>query len=360
MNPGIGNSRLRAQRVIGQQLSSPEETVRWMGALQAQDYGQALWAIGVRTKGATRASIEKSIADVKILRTWPMRGTIHFVPPEDAKWMVQLTAERMIRADGYRQQQLGLNQHIIEKCRQLFIEAMKGGKRVSRPALMEIMEKAGVRTEGQRGYHILWSIAQTGTTCLGPLEGKQQTFMLLDECVPKHTRLTRDEALAELAKRYFTSHGPATVADFAGWTNMTLADAKLGLEHAKRHLSPETIDGQEYWQGRDSKSSPDSTEVLLLPGFDEFMLGYKNRNAILATDDATKVVPGKNGIFLPIMVLNGQIIGTWRRVIKPKKVDITLHPFTRLTKVVEGQALQAAQEYSTFLGLPIGSAKVEE
>jgi hypothetical protein len=355
MKHSIGTQRLSAQRVIGKQLSSPEEVVRWMGAIQAQDYGQAVWGIGVRMASATLAAIEQAIAEVKILRTWPMRGTIHFVPAEDAKWMVQLTAQRMLAADAYRQKQLGLDQAVIEQSRELFCDALKGGHILTRTAMMQLLESAGISTSGQRGYHILWAVAQNGTICLGPLDGKQQTFVLLDDFVPNARNLSREEALAELTKRYFTSHGPATIADFAGWTGLTLTEAKQGLESAKSALAPMRVDDKEYWQSHSAQEHADNSTVLLLPGFDEYFIGYKDRSAILTSEEAQKVVPGKNGIIFPIMVLGGRVIGTWKRVISPRKIDITFSPFTSLKGDAKQQALQAAEAYCKFIGLPLGS-----
>ena len=358
MEQNIGTLRLQAQRVIGKKLNTPQEVVRWMGAIQAQDYGQALWAIGARLDGATIKDVEKAIADGAILRTWPMRGTIHFVPAEDAKWMIQLTASRMLAADRLRQKQLGITEHIIEHARGLFYKALKGGRRLTRPSMMQLLESQNIQTGEQRGYHILFALAQSGMICLGPLEGKQQTFVLLDEWAPKPRQLSREESLVILAKRYFTSHGPATIADFANWTKLTIADAKRGLEPNKHILASETINGVEYWRSPSTDSSNSNDQVILLPSFEEFLLGYKDRTSVLDPIHIQQVVPGKNGIFHPIMVLDGRVIGGWRRIIKPKTVDISLLPFAPLKAKTKQQALHAAETYSQFLGLPIGKLTI--
>ncbi len=228
----IGFHRLSNQHIAGEKFEKPEEVVKWMGALQAQDYGQSVWAIGLRTRSGTLADVERAIEDGTIIRTWPMRGTIHFVPPEDARWMLKLSAARMLAADGRRMAQLELTVDILVRCQDLFYHALSGGKRLSRPDLMTLLEDAGISTQHQRGYHILWYCAQNGVICLGPMQGKQQTFELLDEWSPGSRDLPREEALAELARRYFSSHGPATVHDFAWWAGLTVTDARLGLEAA--------------------------------------------------------------------------------------------------------------------------------
>jgi hypothetical protein len=351
-----GLQRLSNQRIAGEKFERPEDAVRWMGALQAQDYGQAVWAVGLRTRSGTLVDVEQAIEDGKILRTWPMRGTIHFVPPEDAKWMLKLCASRLLAADRRRMAQLELSVEIMARCQDLFYDALSGGRRLTRAEMMTLLENAGIRTHQQRGYHILWYCAQSGVICLGPKRGKQQTFVLLDEWAPDSRDLPREEALAEFARRYFSSHGPATLRDFAWWAGITLADARVGLEAAKSGLLSEAIEGDEYWM-KDALPTPTSegkSGVYLLPGFDEYLLGYKDRRAVLAAEHAQKIIPGNSGMFLPMIVVAGQIVGTWRRSLKKKKVDVTLHPFTSLNHL-EDRAVEAARLYADFVGLPLST-----
>ena len=360
MNTEIAQQRLVSQRIEGKQCATAEEVVRWMGAMQAQDYGQALWAIGVRMQAATVADVERAIADGTIVRTWPIRGTLHFVLAEDAKWMVKLSEERMIAGDGRRLEQLELDAMTIGRAEEALCDALEGGKRLARPDVMRLWEEAGISTTGQRGYHLLWHIAQRGVICVGPMLGKQQTFALLDEWAPAARELAREEALAELANRYFVSHGPATLQDFAGWAGLTLTDARAGLEGAKSGsgLVAERREGQEYV--RAGAEAPDVTAdmalgVHLLPGFDEYLLGYKDRSAVLAAEDAQKVVPGGNGMFLPMLVVGGQVVGTWKRTVRKNRVDIALKPFVTLGDVEE-RVSEAATRYSAFVGVPLASA----
>jgi hypothetical protein len=347
----IAGRRLANHHITGERLANPEAVVRWMGALQAQDYNQAVWAIGARTQAATLVDVERAIESGAILRTWPMRGTIHFVPAEDARWMLELSASRMIARDARRQRQLELDEAILIRSKELLANALAGGKLMTRAALMQVLDDAGISTRQQRGYHILWYAAQTGLICLGPMAAKQQTFALLAEWAPRLRELTRDEALAELANWYFRARGPATLADFAWWSGLTMADVRRGVQ-AAGGIRSERIIGQEYWAS--AEAGPDRPRgglgVQLLAGFDEYLLGYRDRSAVLAPAVANRVVPGENGVFFPMIVIDGQVVGTWKRQIKKGAVAITLTPFTDLGGL-EDELDQAARRYATFLGL---------
>ncbi len=260
----IPHLRLSSQHITQHDFTQPADVVRWMGAMQAQDYLQALWAVGVRTEAATVTSIEQAIAELKIIRTWPMRGTIHFVPPDDVGWMLRLCAARLIAKDTRRQAQLELDGAIMARSEKLFSEALSGGKRLSRAGMMQVLEDAGISTKGQRGYHILAYLAQLGLICIGPTEDKEQTFLLLDDCAVNPTKLSNEEALIELARRYFISHGPATVHDFARWSGLTITEGKAGIEGTKAELISEKIDGKVYWMSKDAAAVSPS-EMILLP-----------------------------------------------------------------------------------------------
>ena len=345
--------RLANQRITGSKPVDPGAVVRWLGAMQAQDYQQAVWAVGLRTEAATVTDIEQAIADRTIVRTWPMRGTIHFVPAADAKWMLRLCASRVIARDGRRLEQLGLDASIIERSRELVADTLRGGKRLSRAGMLAVLEVAGISTAGQRGYHLLWYLAQTGLICFGPQQGTEQTFVLLDEWVPDSHELDGEEALAVLAGRYFASHGPATVHDFARWAGLTVTEARAGLAAAPG-LTRAEVDGTAYWMAADAPSRIAEGEgrAFLLPGFDEYLLGYKDRRAVLADEHAPRIVPGNNGVFQPMIVVAGQVVGTWKRAIKKRGVELTLTPFAPLGEA-EASVSAAATGYSAFLGLPL-------
>jgi hypothetical protein len=222
--------------------------------------------------------------------------------------------------------------------------------------MMKVLEEAGISTEKQRGYHILWYASQDCLICLGPMQDKQQTFVLLDEWVPNSRDLSREESLAELARRYFASHGPATVHDFAWWSGLTVTEARSGVEATKPGLASEKIDGKEYWMTSDTPGlmAYDKSGVDLLPAFDEYLIGYKDRSAVLAVEHALKVTPGKNGVFLPVIVVGGQVAGIWNRRLKKNSIDIALSPFIHLGDSEE-RVIKAAKSYGDFVGLPLSS-----
>lgn len=273
--------------------------------------------------------------------------------------MLKLSPARLLAGDKRRQKQLEIDEAILQRTRQLFHDALRGGKRFTRSRMMELLGEAGISPKGQRGYHLLWYMAQTGLICLGPMENKEQTFVLLDEWVPQARELSPEEGLAELARRYFTSHGPATLQDFARWAGVPLTDARSGLEVAKATLRMEKGAGQIYWMAQDApeRSADRLSNVHLLPGFDEYLLGYKDRTAVLAAEHAAKVVPGNNGIFFPMIVAAGQVVGTWKRTMGKNALDIVLNPFISLGDAEE-QITDAARAYSAFLGLPLSSMTI--
>ncbi len=353
MTQNIAHLRLINQSIAEPYLTDPTEVVRSLGAVQAQDYGQALWAIGLRTKGAQLADVLKAIESGKILRTWPMRGTIHFVPAEDAKWMVTLAGERTLRSAAARHAGLELGEAEFRQAEELFHAALQGGKRLSRPALMRLLEDNGISTREQRGYHILWALSLKGILCIGPMEGKQQTYALLDEWAPHQRRLQRDEALGELALRYFTSHGPATLADFATWAGQPQRDAAIGLEIARPNLASISVEDKEYWLGRGVRDvSPQAlTALYVLAGFEEYLLGYKDRELIITRENAAQFYT--NGIFFPLVVKDGRAVGTWRRTIGAKDITVQLVPYEPFLPSTMAQFRAQTEAYGEFMGRTI-------
>jgi hypothetical protein len=279
----IASLRLHNQRIAGATFETPGDVVAWLGSVQAQDYLGALWAVGLRMRSAVEADIEQALANRTIIRTWPMRGTLHFVAAADARWMLELLTPRVVANNAQRiLRQFGLDEAVFARSKDLVVRALQDGKRLTRNATYEALDKGGVSTAGQRGLHILWRLAQDGVICFGAREGKQQTFALLDEWAPKAKRMGRDESLAELAKRYFTSHGPATLQDFTWWSGLTTADATAGLEMARRSLAQETINGQTYWLASSAPTTKGSSPTAhLLPAYDEYTVAYKDRSAAL-------------------------------------------------------------------------------
>jgi hypothetical protein len=338
-----------SQQIAVPTVASAAEVVARMGAVQAQDYRNALWAIGLRTAGATEASVERAIAKREIVRTWPMRGTLHFVAAADVHWMLELLTPRVLAAARKRAEQHGLDAATLSRCRELAVTLLSGEQQLARESLFAAFQKEGIATDAQRGYHILWRLAQERLICGGPREGKQPTFVLLDEWVPPSQRSKPADPLAELAARYFASHGPATLQDFVWWCGLKVSDARAAIASAE--LARETIDGVEYWlSGGQPPLQKTVTQTHLLPAFDEYLLGYRDRSRVLDAADAGKVVPGGNGVFLPTVVVNGQVIGTWKRSAKSDKVLVAISPFHARTPIPARALQSAAAAYGRFVG----------
>ncbi|SDN19190.1 Winged helix DNA-binding domain-containing protein [Cryobacterium flavum] len=229
--------RLGAQGLAGQPLADAIAVTERMLAVQAQDYPAGQWALGVRSPGTTRSQLQASVSAGEIVRSWPMRGTLHFVPARELGWMQGLTTPRLLQKTRTINERLGLDATVLERAREAAFAALTGQKQLSRAEFMTMLQAAGLSTESQRGYHTIAHLALTGTLCWGRQIGTQQGLVLLDEWVPNPRRLERDEALGEFVYRYFLGHGPATLVDFAWWSQLTVADAKTGLAVARERLT---------------------------------------------------------------------------------------------------------------------------
>ena len=348
----LGRLRLRSQLVspTRPELRKPVDVVRWMTAMQAQDFPGAKWAVGLRLPGSTDSTIEAALADGSVVRSWPLRGTLHFVAAEDLPWLLALSRERMIKRSASTLSAEGLTPAVLGRADDAARAALTGGGVLTRDELYELLAESGVSTAGQARYHALWYLCQTGTLCMGPPRGKSQTFVLLDEWVKHPRRLGRAEALAELALRYFLSHGPATERDFAWWSSLTLTDAREGLGGVASRLQKVQVDGDDYYLSPDLPDSPPLAEPRMLPGFDEYLLGYTDRSVALTDEHSPLVFPGRNGMFLPTMVVDGAVAGIWKRTIAAREVTFTLQPFTPLPAGTTAALGAAAGEYAAFLG----------
>jgi hypothetical protein len=346
----IAQLRLHNQHIARTRLKSPADVVRWFGAVQAQDFLGSLWALGLRMKNAVESTVEQAVNDRTIVRSWPLRGTLHYTAAEDMRWMVELVGPRTIARAASRYRQLELNEATFAKSKQVLARALKGDQQLTRPELASALNKAGIATGDQRLPHILGRCALDGLICYAARRGKQFTFALLDEWVPTARKLTRDESLAELARRYFTSHGPATFQDYLWWTGLTAADARAGLEMVQPELTREDSDGQTYWLVAPAKTTPvESPTAWLLPPFDEYTVAYKDRRAVID--------PAYNGrlsnLLSPVIVVDGQGVGTWTRTIGRGKVSIKTVPFTKFSGAEKLAIEEAAGRYGDFLGLGV-------
>lgn len=347
----ISNIRLHNQQIAATNLKTPKELIGWMGAMQAQDYNQAKWAIGVRMPYLTEAQIESAFNNGEIIRTHLMRPTWHFVSSDNIYWMLELTAKQIKSTTKSRNRDLGLTEAILKRSQEVLVKALEGRKSLTREELSTQLNQAGIKTDGQRMPHILMEAEIDSVICSGAMQGKKQTFALLTERVPIKNILTKDEALLLLARKYFTSHGPATLPDFVWWSGLPVADARSALEMNKPSLFSETIDFETYWFAEPVSiptSLPDS--VYLLPAFDEFLISYKNRSAAITIDHHKKAI-SNNGVFRPVIVVNGQISGLWKRTIKKDSVLIELIHFRPHSKKEEKLIEKATEIFSHFSGM---------
>jgi hypothetical protein len=345
----IALMRLVALRIAGPGHSSAADAVRDLTAVQAQDYPGALTSVALRTLGRRRADVVAALDDGAVVRSWPMRGTLHLVAADDLCWLVELLGRRILAgsASATRRAQLHLTDDDLERARAAVVGALGGSRALRREAVLAAMADGGAPTAGQRGYHLLWYLAQSGTLCMGPTDGTEQLFVLLDEWIREPRRLEREEALGELALRYFRSHGPATVKDLVRWAGCTVRDARAGLAVAGPHLARTEVDGVEHYLAPETPDRlaacrTEARGVFLLPGFDEFVLGYGDRSAVLDPRFADRIVPGGNGMFRPTVVSDGRIVGTWRYTGSGAKRALTAEPFTTFSDSVTAAVSERA------------------
>lgn len=354
----ILRQRLASQRLAGRRFRRPEEVAAWFGAVQAQDYLGALWALGLRTRGATEASIEAAETRRALVRTWPLRGTLHFVAAADARWITRLAAPRILARNLARwERDFGVTPKLLARADVILTRALEGGRRLSRERLYEALEAKQIRTGASRGLHLLMVLALRGRLCLAGRDGKQQTFALLDEWIPAtgSRQLEGDEALAELARRYFSSHGPATLRDFMWWSGATAKQAAAALANVASDLICADVDGvRHWWREPDGSARGNSARVQLLPAFDEYTVAYHDRS--LLTDPAERV--SKMGLLKPAVLIDGRVAGTWKRTLRGAAVSIAAQLHRRATREHHVALRAAAEGYAAFLGLELAALQV--
>jgi hypothetical protein len=346
----LARLRLVAQRVAGPGAATPADAVRRLTAMQAQDHAGALASVALRTRARSRDAVEAAFRTGQIVKSWPMRGTLHLVAADDLPWLLALTAPRIVAGQRARRAQLELTDVDLERAGRLATDALRGGRELSRAGLLATWEAAGLSTAGQRGYHLIVHLAQIGTLCFGPIRDGEPQLVLLAEWVPEPRRPEREEALGELALRYFLGHGPASVKDFGRWTKLVAADVRSAVALARPALEAVHVDGVEYLM---DPQTPDRLRryrtpargVFLLPGFDEYMLGYGDRSAALPVEFADRILPGGNGMFMPTVIADGQVVGTWRRGGRGPARTLELAAFGPLPVEVTEAARSAYAEF---------------
>jgi hypothetical protein len=351
----IARRRLAHQQLLTPTLTQPGEVVRRLGAVQAQDYAGAKWAVGMRTRGAVDAVVEQALNDGSILRTHVLRPTWHFVTPADIRWMLALTAPRVKAAMAYYDRRLDLDAAVFRRSHTALTRALRDGRQLTRAELAQVLRRGRVDVTGsQRLGHLLMRAELEGLVCSGARRGKQATYALLEERVPPATPLERDAALLELTGRYFATRGPATAQDFAWWSGLTLADARRGVEIAGRRLEREVIGGETYWLDRSGRSRRRrSPTAYLLPNYDEYFIGFKNRGAIGTRLNSTDIVMGRDALAPHVIVVDGQLVGGWKRTLTKTAVLVELRVRTGLSAPEQQAVVRAARAFGAFLELPV-------
>lgn len=348
------SQRLTNQHISTPAFDTPEQVVQWLGAVQSQDYYAAKWALALRTKNCTDDTIEAALTDGRILRTHIFRATWHFVLPADIHWMLELTAPRISASFAGYYRKVGLDAPLFKKANAAITKALEGGKHMTRAELHTALEREGIDTKGFLRSTYIIQAELDGIICSGARRDKQFTYALLEERAPKPKKLERDEALYELTRRYFTGHGPAAVRDYVWWSGLTTADAKKGIALCAEQLTQETLNGETYW--RSSNGGPAKMPrrtAYLLPNFDEYIVGYTERTAILDAVEQNKLDARGNVLFNHTVVLEGKVVGTWKRTLKKSSVALELNLFQPLTGAQTKTVMAAVKRYGTFLGLDI-------
>ncbi|GEP50681.1 hypothetical protein FNO01nite_13530 [Flavobacterium noncentrifugens] len=349
----LSNNQIATQRLVNQQITDSkfkylEKLLSYLGAIQAQDFAMAKWAIGARIPGLAEADVDQALEKGTILRTHILRPTWHFVAAEDLRWMLDLTAPHVKRIVNSYNQKLELTDELLAKARKIIEKSLSGNNHLTRKEIMLILSENGIRTDEWRSTHIMFDAELSGLVCSGINKGKQFTYSLIDETIKKHASFSGDGALAELTFRYFNSRGPATIPDFCWWSGLTLTKARKGVELNSNKFNQFTKENQTYYfTGNFKESKPDDT-IHFLPAFDEFLIAYKDRSASMDTSHYKKVIAGY-GIFKPLMIQNGFVKGAWQRTVKKDEVHIQLSFIDKVNKSEFQKFAAVAEDYGIFI-----------
>ena len=344
----IAHQRLHNQHLLSG-LSSAEDVVRSLGAVQSQDFAGAKWAVGQRTKSTTDEGITDLFNAGKILRTHMLRPTWHFVAPEDIRWMQMLTAPRVHMFNKYYYKKLDLDETTLKRGCEVLAQTLRGHHYLDRKAVQLVFQKAGITASGLKLTYLIMYAELEAVVCSGPIQGKQHTLALLAERAPQAVSLSHEAALAELTRRFFTAHGPATMQDFAWWSSLTMTEVKQGLSLIKTQC--ETVDGKAFYFVEAANASIVSPVVHLLPNYDEYIIAYKDRRpfAQLQLDNT----PTYADLSYHFVTLDGQLVGGWKRGSASKACTVELNLFKKLSSAQQKELENAAKRLESFLRLPV-------
>lgn len=341
--PSMLSTRLRNQRLTGTTFRRADQVVSWLGAVQAQDYAGAQWGVALRARGLTIPAIERAFDAGEILRTHVLRPTWHLVTPADLRWMLALTGPRLRRLLATYDRRLEIDARLLTRVRRIVESALEGGRFLTRDALAEELRARGrITAAGQRLAHLVMYLEADAVICSGPRQGKQFTYAMVAERTPGGATLSRDDALSELARRYFQSHGPATVHDFSWWSGLTMRDARTAVATVPGELVLRTPPPLESVAGAH----------YLLPNYDEYLIAYKHRGAVIDPQRARNL-----GVFTSLeyphhVIVDGRVAGSWRRTLGPTAARVTTKFYGRPAAAARAAIAAQAARYGDTLGVP--------
>ncbi|MGI9145951.1 MAG: winged helix DNA-binding domain-containing protein [Chloroflexota bacterium] len=349
----IASRRLVAHHLTGEPFASPVDAVRWLGAVQSQDYRGAKWALAQRSRPTTEVEVDRLFDQGAILRTHVLRPTWHFVVPEDIGWLLELTGSRVRRGVAGRHHQLEIDAKVIERSETALATALAGGVNLSRSELSQVLATAGVATEG-RLAHLLMAAELDGVITSGPRRGKEFTYALLEERAPGQCRLERNAALLELTLRFFRSHGPAQMQDFVWWSGLSAADGRTGIAAAGAALDHQVMEGKDYWFDAEAGFPPRvDVAAHLLPNFDEYTVAYRDRAALHTDGPFDPSLFSFGSILSNVVTVGGLVRGSWRRTTASDRLRLEIRLLDHL-ELAERDAVEAAgQKLGSFLRKPV-------
>lgn len=349
----VAGRRLHNQRLIGDPLPDPVAVVRHLCAVQAQDYAGATWALAQRTPGATGAEIDALVDAGAIVRTHLLRPTWQFVLPEDVRWLLALTGQRVHAVNGTYYRKLELDEATLRRGDDLMARALERGNHLTRAELRVALHAVGIDSSGLRLSYLVMHAELNAVICNGPRRGKQITYALLDERVPPTAPRDREAAVAEITRRYFLGHGPATLNDFAWWSGLTVADGRAGVAAAGTALASETVGGKAYWFPPEAPAPLASPVVHLLPNYDEHLVAYRDHTPSLDPALVGRVGSTSESLAVHIIVRDGLVVGGWRRIVKARGVTIETDLLVPLAGAEQASLDAAAAGFGRFVGLPV-------
>jgi hypothetical protein len=334
----IPHHRLHTQQIAQQQFHQPNELLNWMGAMQAQDYEMSKWAVALRLPDANENKIETALNNGELIRTHILRPTWHIVSSENLRWMLDLSAPQLSRTLNSYSKSVGMDGKTLLQSEKIILKLLAKKNHCTRDEIMSILQKEKINTDGYRSAHIMFHCELNGLVCNGIRKGKEITYALLDERVLQSKKINRDEALAKLATIYFQSHSPATLKDFSWWSGLNQTDAKKAIDFISKNLEKFEMGEQTYFVSTPLSFGEGQgvrlNEIHLLPAFDEYIISYNHRFDVIDKNHAPKVFTN-NGIFKPMIVHDGKIIGIWKRTLAGKKLKTEIFPFEKISKQTE-------------------------